>query len=71
MTEDIETHCPADAGEIAKGDVDARFVDKWARYYIHVYRTKGAMYAKKWALEFLPVEPRNKMIERVNELLGK
>lgn len=48
-----------------------KFVDRWARHYINLYKTKGADHAKKWALEFLNPEPRARMVVRVNELLKK
>lgn len=45
-----------------------KLVEKWALRYIHLYKTQGPDAAKKWALEFLPPEPRSRMSERVNQI---
>lgn len=49
-------------------DGTARFTEKHARHYISLYRTKSGSEAKKWALEVLAKEPRERMIARVNEI---
>lgn len=48
-----------------------RFTEKHAKHYMNLYRTKSGPEAKKWALEVLAKEPRDRMIVRVNELLKK
>lgn len=48
-----------------------KLVNKWALRYINLYRLKGPEVAKNWALEFLPAEPRQAMIERVNKIQNK
>jgi hypothetical protein len=48
-----------------------KLVRKWALRYINLYRLKGPDVAKNWALEFLPPEPRQAMVEKVNEIQKK
>jgi len=48
-----------------------RIVDKWARRYIHIYHKDGAVYAKRWATQFLPEEARAAMSARVREIAEK
>jgi hypothetical protein len=48
-----------------------KLVTKWALRYINLYRLKGPEIAKNWALEFLPPEPRQAMVEKVKEIQNK
>lgn len=50
-------------------DATQRFTERHARHYIHLYRTKSGPEAKKWALEVLAKEPRERMIVKVNDML--
>lgn len=48
-----------------------RFVELWASRYIKLYRELGPEEAKKWAVEFLPPEARDKMSAKVRDMLNK
>jgi len=48
-----------------------KLVKKWALRYIYLYRMKGSDVAKNWALEFLPADARQAMVEKVKEIQGK
>lgn len=52
-------------------ELSPKFVDRWARRYILLYRTEGGDTAKRWAVKFLPgTKERNAMIDRVNAIIG-
>lgn len=52
-------------------DLHPKLVDKWARRYIHLYKSEGSVIAKRWAVEFLHERARELMSERVKEILNK
>lgn len=57
-----------------KGEVvilHPKMVDRWARRYIKIYKEEGAVFAKRWAHEFLPENAMAAMSTRVKEIMGK
>lgn len=50
-------------------ELHPKFVDKWARRYISIYNGEGAVFAKRWAISFLPESERSAMSTRVKEIL--